>query len=1041
MLCIFTADRGNLMFMYLNRVTRNFLADEEALITSFSEKLCFDSETRERITRLSRDITEKLRQTKPKAVDFDSFVQQYGLETKEGLALMTLAEALLRIPDSATANAMIRDKIKAAKWLDDMGKSSDWFMKAAGIGLAVSKHLYASIFARLGEPVIRQATVHAMTMLGHHFVLGRSIEDALQRAKKDRKNINTGYSFDMLGEAARTMEVADQFFKGYQNALSRIAQSKKDRDGISNAGLSVKLSALHPRYEYKKAEICVPFLKNKVLELARQAKHNNVNLTIDAEESWRLELSLAVFEAVFKDPSLKDWDGLGLAVQAYQKRALDVIDFLAGLSEETGKAVRVRLVKGAYWDTEIRHAQVNGLADYPVFTRKINTDICYLACAKRLLDSRDRFYPMLATHNVRTIFTCLELAGPVWEKFEFQRLHGMGEALYEEFSKSFDIPVTIYAPVGTYEDLLPYLVRRLLENGANSSFVNKIADKSVPLETLLEDPVEKFGTLSQKRHPHISLPLNIYAPERQNSKGYDLQDDPTVTGLIDDIRNAVYKTSQFSAGPVVNGKTLQTEKSVSVLNPAKTGDILGRCFFADDKGIEKALKSVSAGQKKWQEVNASNRAQIINAIADHYERDSARLIGLLMRECGKTLQDSVLELREAVDFCRYYAAQGARDCDENGIELPGPTGEKNTLYLLGRGVFVCISPWNFPLAIFTGQVMAALMAGNSVIAKPSEESSLTAFYAVSLMLKAGLPKDVIALLPGDGEIGRKLTEHPEISGVAFTGSTGTARAINKTLASREGAIIPLIAETGGQNAMIADASALPEQLVDDVINSAFYSAGQRCSACRVLYVQSDIADKVIDYLKGAMIQLSLGDPLEIETDIGPVISQRQKNMLEAHLQKLQTYGREIYTVPVSDSLKKQGYFFGPAAYEIQSINHLEGEIFGPVLHVIRYKAGEVHKITEAVNATGYGLTFGVHSRIQSRAKNMVGQSNAGNCYINRSVVGSVVGTQPFGGNGLSGTGPKAGGPFYLHRFAIEKTITDNTAAAGGNASLLSLKED
>ncbi len=1029
--------------MELNNVSQNLFADEDHLLTDLIKHCDIDEQGRTEIYKRGEDFIARIREKKTSAGSLDAFVQQYGLETREGIALMALAEALLRVPDSATANALIKDKIKAAKWLDNVGESSDWMMKAAGVGLFLSSAVYDSILQKLGEPVIRKATLQAMAMLGQHFVLGQTIEDAVGRGETSYKN-GYSYSFDMLGEGARTMPAAATYFDSYSNALDNIASAVNDNYS-GKLGLSVKLSALYPRYEYNKRDECIDYLTNKVLELAKKAKAHNLMLTIDAEETYRLELSLEIFKRLCEHDNLKGWNGLGLAVQAYQKRAYDVVNFILDLAKRTNRVIPIRLVKGAYWDTEIKYAQVQGLEDYPVFTRKVNTDVSYLACARKLLENREFVYPMLATHNVQTVSTCIHLAQSVGDKnlkgFEFQKLHGMGDNLYAVLREDFDVPVNIYAPVGTHEDLLPYLVRRLLENGANSSFVHQLANKKTPAKGLLKDPVEECRGNNQKRHLKIPLPLDIYRPHRENSKGVPLYDDETVDTILRNIQTYAYNAGSFSVTSLVDGSSRTSGKTHDSVNPANIDDVLGTVRYATEKDVEDAFKSVKRGYESWSRTPAKERARILNAIADYYEYNADTLMGLCMREAGKTLADAVGELREAIDFCRYYAANGEVDFHEAGIKMPGPTGESNVFTLNGRGVFVCVSPWNFPLAIFTGQVVAALMAGNTVVAKPAEDTSVVAAKAVELMLKAGVPDDAIALVLGEGAVGQQIINHPDVAGVAFTGSTATARAINKTLAAKDGAITPLIAETGGQNAIIADASALPEQLVDDVIASAFQSAGQRCSACRILYIQNDTADRVIELLKGAMEQLTVGNTIDLKNDIGPVISVKQQQMLSDHIAKLKSIGTEIYTLPLSDDLKKQGYFVPPAAYEIDDIGKLDGEVFGPILHVIRYKPKDLEKIIGQINDTGYGLTFGVHSRIQGRAYDLACRSASGNCYINRTIVGSVVGTQPFGGNGLSGTGPKAGGPHYLHRFACEKVITDNIAAAGGNVTLLSLEDE
>jgi RHH-type proline utilization regulon transcriptional repressor/proline dehydrogenase/delta 1-pyrroline-5-carboxylate dehydrogenase len=886
--------------------------------------------------------------------------------------------------------------------------------------------------AKMGEPVVRLAMLHAMKIMGQQFVMGRTINEALKRAV-DAEKVGYRYSYDMLGEGARTAEDAEHYFKNYEMAIEAIGVASKGRGIAQSAGISVKLSALHPRYESAQAHVCVPALSEKLLMLALKCAHYNIGLTVDAEEAHRLEMSLEIIERVFTDPAIKGWDGFGVAVQAYQKRSSAVIDFLVALAENQRHHMMVRLVKGAYWDSEIKYAQVNGLPNYPVYTRKNSTDIAYLALAAKMLTRRDVLYPMFATHNAHTVAAIIELAGNNKLGFEFQRLHGMGEPLYHQIVGFDDneFPCRIYAPVGSHQDLLPYLVRRLLENGANSNFVNRLQNDAVPIDEMLIDPIDYIAKLESKQHPKIPLPLNLYGAARKNSKGIELANTPVRNDFLREVDS--FATKKYSS-KIMNGTV------ATIVNPANTDEEIGAVNFATPENIEKALISAHGAFHDWNKTSAENRAQCLERMANLMEDNRAELISLCVREAGKTIPDAIAEIREAVDFCRYYAVEGRRNFAEPMI-LQGPTGESNTLALQGRGVFLCISPWNFPLAIFIGQVTAALMAGNTVIAKPAEQTSIIAMRTVELLHKAGIPENAVIFLPATGEMtGQYLVSDTRIAGVCFTGSTEVAQLINRTLANRTGAIAPLIAETGGQNVMIADSSALAEQIIDDVITSAFRSAGQRCSALRVLYIQDGIADKVIKMLHGACQELTLGNPAKLSTDIGPVIDKAALDILIQHTTRMDKEAKILARVKMPAEYQT-GYFFAPCAYEIKSISQLPREIFGPILHIIRYKADEIDKVIEDINATGYGLTFGIHTRIEHTMRSVCEKVSAGNCYVNRSMIGAVVGVQPFGGHGLSGTGPKAGGPHYLPRFATERTLTINTTASGGNTTLVSLAED
>ncbi len=1014
-------------------------ADEAQCVEDLLDDLPWDTDRADRVQTQARDFVKRVRTAKRKIGELESFLQQYGLQSEEGLALMTLAEALLRIPDAPTADALIRDKMVAADWLGKQGGSKDLMVKAAGFGLALTRKTLDSAISRLGEPVIRKAMVEAMRMMGRQFVLGRTIEEGLKNAAAYQKK---GYrmSYDMLGEGARTQDDADRYFEVYRHAIERIGQSTNDK---ARPGLSVKLSALHPRYEYAQSEYCIPAMTEKLRALAKLGANANIAITIDAEESDRLEMSLKIIAETIKDKSLKGWEGFGLAVQAYQKRAFPLIDALAGMAKESGQKLQCRLVKGAYWDTEIKRAQVMGLSEYPVFTRKANTDLSYIACAHKLLDRRDAFYPMFATHNAHSVAAIMELAANDRGSFEFQRLHGMGETLHDLVLKDDVAEVSVYAPCGSHEELLPYLVRRLLENGANSSFVNQLLDERVPIDDIVTDPVDNARAHTEKRHAGIPLPQNIYGAGRSNSAGQDLTEQTVEEPLIAHIKKAMAR-KKFEAAPLIGGQVYREGEARDITNPANTSQIIGQAWGVDEKLIDKAFETAQSGFLKWDKTPAENRAATLEKLADLMEDNSAELMGLCIYEAGKTIDDAQSELREAVDFCRYYAQRGRIDFSAEGETMPGPTGESNVLTMHGRGVFICISPWNFPLAIFTGQVTAALMAGNAVIAKPASPTPLIAMRTVQLMIEAGVPAEVVNFLPGSGAMGGAMVAHPDTAGVCFTGSTEVAWTINRALAAKNGPIVPLIAETGGQNAMIVDSSALAEQVIDDVLISAFGSAGQRCSALRVLYVQEDVADKTIAMLKGAMAQRRIGDPVDLSSDIGPAIDKPSREILKNHhkwLEKNTKFAKFIASIPLDGTLEKQGYFFAPVAYELDNIARLEQEIFGPVLHVIRFKSKNINQVIEDINNTGFGLTMGVHSRIESAVKRITGSVRAGNAYVNRSMTGAVVGTQPFGGQGLSGTGPKAGGPHYLHRFATEKVLSIDTTRQGGNATLVSLLEE
>ncbi len=1023
-------------------------ADETATVEALLQAASLPPETLDRIAERARAFVREVRDKRLGQGGIDAFMHEYELSSREGVVLMCLAEALLRVPDADTADRLIRDKLADLDWKNHLGSSESIFVNASTWALMLTGRIMrldrdgsddlgavlGRLVARSGEPVIRQAVTQAMRILGRQFVMGRTIAEALERAKRLEAR-GFRYSYDMLGEAVRTMTDADRYMQAYRDAIAAIGAASTDRGPIDTPGISVKLSALHPRYEFAQRKRVLGELVPRLLELAQRAKSVGIGFTVDAEEADRLDVSLDVLDIVACDPSLKDWDGLGLAMQGYQKRAPAVIDWLEALAQRAKRRLMVRLVKGAYWDTEIKLAQERGLEGYPVFTRKASTDVSYIACARKLLAGRSAFYPQFATHNAHTLATVLELAGNR-DDFEFQRLHGMGDALYEEVAtpEKLGCAVRIYAPVGSHEDLLAYLVRRLLENGANTSFVNRIVDEDAPIDEIVADPVARVRALPVIPHPRIPLPCDLFQPERLNSAGLDMT-DPAV---LEPLAEAMARAGPWTAQPIVGGRAREGTARATV-NPANLDQNVGSVVDATETDVEDALARAHRAAIGWDRTPATERAACLDRIADLYEQNRAELMAIAVREGGKTLPDALAEVREAVDFCRYYAAR-ARDDFAAPMPLPGPTGERNQISLHGRGVFACISPWNFPLAIFTGQIAAALVAGNAVIAKPAEQTPLMAAAAVRLMHRAGIPGDVLHLLPGDGTVvGAKLVADARIAGVAFTGSTETAWAIQRSLGGRKGPIVPFIAETGGQNAMIVDSSALPEQVVRDVLISAFQSAGQRCSALRVLFVQDDIAGKLLTMLTGAMAELVVGDPQFLATDVGPVIDDEAEAMLAKHAERTKSEAKLLFEMKLPSGLPR-GHFFAPRAFEIDGIDVLEREVFGPILHVVRYDDARFEQVLDSINNVGYGLTLGIHTRIDGTARRVHERLQVGNTYVNRNMIGAVVGVQPFGGEGLSGTGPKAGGPRYLHRFATERTLAVDTTAAGGNASLLSLTE-
>jgi RHH-type transcriptional regulator, proline utilization regulon repressor / proline dehydrogenase / delta 1-pyrroline-5-carboxylate dehydrogenase len=1012
-----------------------FAPPDEPLAACFLAEAEREPAAERRIDARAKKLVEAIRAKGTGLGGVEDFLHAYSLSTKEGLALMVLAEALLRVPDAATADRLIEDKLAAGRWRDGDIKSTAILVSASAWTLGIAARIIHpgetpetildTVIRRLGLPAMRAATRQAMRLIGSHFVLGQTIAEALDRT---RSHTGFRYSFDMLGEGARSAADAEKYFQAYAGAIEAIGA----RAGNAAGGISVKLSALHPRYEAVSRERVLKELMPRVAALARMAKERDLQFTVDAEEADRLELSLDIIGVMLGDAALAGWDGFGLAVQAYQKRALQVIGWVEEVAAARGRRLTVRLVKGAYWDTEIKRAQERGLADYPVFTRKAMTDLCYMACVKKLLAARPRLFPQFATHNALTVASIIEDAGGV-AGYEFQRLHGMGEALYDALLAELpEAACRIYAPVGGHRDLLAYLVRRLLENGANSSFVSVAADPNVPINEILRRPQSRIGDALKARNRNIPLPRDLYQPERQNSTGVEFGERAGLDALLGEVRAGA--ALAFEAAPLVDGVALSGSKR-AVVSPID-GRAAGAVCEGDEAIVAAAMTAAAAGFPAWAAAPREERALALERAAERLEAHRGELLALLQSEGGKTLDDALAEFREAVDYCRYYAAQARSFLADE--PMPGPTGESNVLRYRGRGVFVCISPWNFPLAIFLGQVTAALAAGNAVVAKPAEQTPLVAARAITLLHEAGIPATALHLVPGDGKVGASLVAHDSAAGVAFTGSTEVGQAINRALAAKSGPIVPLIAETGGINAMVVDATALPEQVVDDVIASAFRSAGQRCSALRLLCLQEDVADRMLEMLTGAARELKLGDPREAATHVGPVIDAEAKNKLESWIAAMERAGRLRFRW--DRALPNTGTYVAPAIIELDRAADLMEEVFGPVLHVVRWQADQLDALLDGIAANGTALTLGVHSRIDLTIGRIAARLVNGNVYVNRNMIGAVVGTQPFGGTWLSGTGPKAGGPNYLRRFTTEQVITTNTAAAGGNASLLAQDE-
>ena len=1007
----------------------NYSADEAAVLHRLVQRIKLSEDDRRRVATAGAKYVERVRaETSPSMME--AFLAEYGLSTAEGVGLMCLAEALLRVPDAETIDDLIHDKIEPSDWGAHLGKSSSSMVNASTWALMLTGKVLdddpkgpvralRGLVRRIGEPVVRSAVGQSMKILGRQFVLGQTIDEGINNARELEKQGYT-YSYDMLGEAARTDEDAVRYHAAYAKAISAIAKQAKG-DVRSSPGISVKLSALHPRYEYTHRDRVMAELVPRALELAKQAAKANIGFNIDAEEQDRLDLSLDVIEALLSDPGLAGWDGFGIVVQAYGRRAGPVIEALYDLAERLDRKIMVRLVKGAYWDSEIKLAQELGVKTFPVFTRKVNTDVSYMACAQMLLDRRDRIYPQFATHNAHTCAAVAAMAGNDKDSFEFQRLHGMGESLHQIVKQSEGTHCRIYAPVGAHRDLLAYLVRRLLENGANSSFVNQVVDSSIPAGEIARDPVTEMQRLGDAiSSPSIRLPGDLFTPDRKNSRGYRINEPASILPLLK-AREAFADTT-WTAGPMLAGSPAPRGPARDVLSPADASRVVGKVHEATPEEVADALDAAEEGFRDWSARPAAERAEVLRRIADLYEEHIAELTVITTREAGKMMFDGIAEVREAVDFLRYYANEGERlDAEEPGS---------------ARGIFVCISPWNFPLAITTGQIAAALVAGNAVLAKPAEQTPLIASRAVELMREAGLPEAALQLLPGDGPtVGGPLTSDPRIAGVCFTGSTPVAQIIHQALAQNAGPDAVLIAETGGLNCMIVDSTALTEQAVRDILISSFQSAGQRCSALRMLYVQEEARERLLSMLDGAMDALTIGDPWNTDTDVSPVIDADAQAEISAYVAAHEKAGKVLKKLPAPDV----GTFVTPAVIEVGGIEDLEREIFGPVLHVATFKARDIDKVVDAINGRGYGLTFGLHTRIDDRVQQIVERLHVGNVYVNRNQIGAIVGSQPFGGEGLSGTGPKAGGPLYVTRFRRTAAVERHDAPKGNTVALSNLQ--
>lgn len=1019
--------------------------DEARSVERLLDAASFSLDEGRKIGARAAALVRAVRASRRPQLPLDAFLAEYGLGSEEGVLLMCLAEGLLRIPDPATADRLIRDKLTPAHWDAHIGRSpsplvnaSTWGLLLTGRLAALGNHredtspgrLLSQLLARSGEPVVRAALNGAMHLLARQFVMGRSIAEALRRSAEGDA-ARWRYSYDMLGEAALTRVDASRYRDAYAEAIVA-AGAAPVGDWLDRPGVSIKLSALHPRYEYNQRRRTLPELSGALADLAALARKHAVPLTVDAEEAHRLELSLEVFERALSDPRLSGWDGLGVAVQAYQKRAPAVLDWLTNVAETHGRRIPVRLVKGAYWDYEIKRAQQLGLPGYPVYTRKVHSDVAYLACARRLL-AADSLYPQLATHNAHTVAAVLELAGG--RPFEFQRLHGMGEALYDTLVRDGVAACRVYAPVGSHRELLPYLVRRLLENGANTSFVHRTADPGVPVEKLAADPAVRVRTRGSAPNANIPLPEALYGAGRRNSRGIALDNCREETALYTAVRAELQR--EWCAAPLIAGEAVAGRER-PVTSPHDRHCHVGRVREADAGTARHAMEVAAAAAAAWSAIPVAERAGVLRCAADRLEANYPLLIALCVREGGRTLPDALADAREAVDFLRYYAALAERQLAERILD--GPTGEENRLLYEGRGVFACISPWNFPVAIFTGQIAAALVAGNAVVAKPASSTPLTGMQICRMLHQAGVPEAVLNYLPGPSSAVAPALMHRNLAGVLFTGSTATARRIQRQLAARDGPLLPLVAETGGLNAMVVDSSALPEQVVADVLRSAFNSAGQRCSALRLLCLQEECADRVLELIVGALAELRAGDPLEPDTDVGPVIDETARDTLNGHVRTMEASQRLVGRAELPPSADR-GCYVAPCVFELNDPRVLREEVFGPILHVVRFRSSDLDALVDTINAAGYGLTFGIHSRVDATARRVAERIGAGNVYVNRDIIGATVGAQPFGGRGLSGTGPKAGGPDYLRPLVQEKSISTNTAAVGGNAGLLARGEE
>ncbi len=1024
-------------------INQDYLANESEMLERFLLTLSdYHANT---IQHRARALVTSIRQNKSRHSMVEAFLNEYQLNSEEGLVLMGLAEALLRIPDKPTQDLFLQEKLTEANWHKHLLHSNSILVNFASQALDLSakvensvdlfadnqQRIVSRLISQLGLPLIRTAIQQAMQQLAYQFVIAEDIDKAISQSHAQPKYL---YSFDMLGEAALTAADAERYFDAYALAIKHIANHAKQQNPYLNPGISIKLSALYPRYEFLKHKQAVEQIRVKLLYLIKKARAANIPVTIDAEESERLQMSLDIFSGLIKDDSICGWPGLGIAVQAYQKRAFSTLQWLIELSQSLQSKIAVRLVKGAYWDSEIKRAQINGLSDYPVFSHKQATDLSYLACSQLILQHPEQIYPQFATHNAHTVAAIQEMAKN-HPGYEFQRLHGMGEQLYNQVLQQTEqkIGCRIYAPVGCYQDLLPYLVRRLLENGANTSFIHQLENPDIPIQDLLADPVVGI-TKQDRQRQSICLPIDLYGENRQNSAGVNLADPEILAHVQQQLES--YKSRHWQAAPLLNGIAVSAIKH-PIHNPADALHNLGSVIHSNQETINQAIDFAEIAYKKWRLSRLQHRAEYLLKTAELIEHNRDELLALCVYEAGKTIEDALAEIRETVDFCRYYA-QIAILQQAQPQSMPGPTGESNLLYQYGRGIFVCISPWNFPLAIFIGQISAALVTGNCVIAMPAPQTSLCAMRCVQLLFEAGIPAEVLQFLPGEGQqVGQQLLSDPRIAGVAFTGSLATARLINQRLAQLP-AIIPLIAETGGQNVMIADTSAYTEQLVQDTVQSAFNSTGQRCSALRVLYVPYETADSMIEKLIGMMHQLIIDKPENYACDIGPLISQQAADQLHKHVNSMRKQAKLLFQMQIPQQLNSR-CFFPPTLIELNSLSQLKQENFGPILHLIRYHPDQLNQVIEQINNSGFGLTLGIHSRIDHTINSITQHCQVGNVYINRNMISAVVGTQPFGGMGLSGTGPKAGGPHYLQRFCNEQTVTTNTAAIGGNARLLAEK--